>query len=220
MTDHPLIGRTLHSNYRIERLLGCGGMACVYYAWDTNLDRAAAVKVIDTVQQTNPAYARRIVQEAKSIAKWRHENIVQVYHAATEDGLYYFAMEYIEGRDLGDLLQFYGDRAELIPHDDLLRIGWAVARALDYAHLNGVIHRDVKPANVMIAKDGRIVLTDFGLALDVAQGTRGEVFGSPHYIAPEQAVTSSSAVAQSDLYSLGIILYEMLTGRLPFDDPS
>src|SRR5690242_7108987 len=106
MGDDPLIGRTL-SNYRIERLLGRGGMARVYYGWDENLDRPAAIKVIDTGEQTDPAYARRIVQEAKSIARWRHENIVQVYHAANEGGLYYYAMEYIEGEDLGYYLSQY-----------------------------------------------------------------------------------------------------------------
>lgn len=215
----PLIGREI-KNFRIERLLGRGGMARVYYAWDVNLDRPAAVKFIDTQEQPDPNYVQRLLNEAKSIARWRHENIVQVYSADSQDGMYYFAMEFIDGVDLAGLLEEYASEGKLISQEDILRIGWAIARALDYAHQHGVIHRDVKPANVLIAKDGRIVLTDFGLALDVNQGTLGVVFGTPHYISPEQAVSSANVVPQSDLYSLGIILYEMLTGAVPFNDPS
>jgi serine/threonine protein kinase len=118
-------------------------------------------------------------------------------------------------------MSVYAEKDELIPLNDVLRIGDSVARALDYAHAQGVIHRDVKPANVLVANsDGRVVLGDFGLALDLRDKSHGEVFGSPHYIAPEQARRSSDAVPQSDLYSLGIILYEMITGTAPFDDPS
>jgi len=215
----PLIGREI-KNFRIERLLGRGGMARVYYAWDLNLDRPAAIKFIDTQEQPDPNYVKRLLIEAKSIARWRHENIVQVYSADSQDGMYYFAMEFIDGVDLAGLLEEYAAEGKLISEEDILRIGWAVAHALDYAHQHGVIHRDVKPANVLIAKDGRIVLTDFGLALDVTQGTVGLVFGTPHYISPEQAVSSANVVPQSDLYSLGIILYEMLTGAVPFNDPS
>jgi serine/threonine protein kinase len=129
-------------------------------------------------------------------------------------------MEYIDGQNLGELITHYAAKGELTPHAEVLRMGRAVASALDYAHQRGIIHRDVKPSNVMIAQDGRVVLTDFGLALDVQQGSQGEVFGSAHYIAPEQARHSADAVPQSDLYALGIILYEMLTGAVPFDDPS
>ncbi len=125
-----------------------------------------------------------------------------------------------DGPDLAQLLAEYASAGELMPHGDVLRIGHAVARALDYAHAQGIIHRDIKPSNVMVASDGRVVLTDFGLALDVAQGTVGEVFGTPHYIAPEQARRSSDAVPQSDIYAWGVVLYEMLTGIVPFDDPS
>ena len=107
-----------------------------------------------------------------------------------------------------------------MPYKEVIRIGRAMAGALDYAHQRGVVHRDVKPANVLLASDGRIVLTDFGLAMDVQQGSLGEVFGSSLYIAPEQARRSAEAVPQSDQYSLGVILYQMLTGALPFDDPS
>lgn len=218
-SNDPLIGQQIGS-FRVERLLGRGGMARVYYGWDVRLERPTAIKVIDTREQSDPGYAKRLASEARAIARWRHENIVQVYSADIVDDLYYFAMEYIDGTDLAELLTQMAREGSLLPHDEVLHIGWAVARALDYAHQHGVIHRDVKPSNVMVAQDGRIILTDFGLALDVKQGTIGEIFGSPHYISPEQAVSSALVTPQSDLYSLGVILYEMLTGAVPFDDPS
>jgi len=219
MNQDPLTGRQL-ANFRIEHLIGQGGMAQVYYGWDVKLERPVAVKVIDARYRDNPIYAERFVREAQSVAAWRHENIVQVYYADDQDGLYYFVMEYIEGLDLRELLFQYAAESELMPHDDVLRIVHAIANALDYAHQKGVIHRDVKPSNVMVAGDGRVVLTDFGLALDVQEGSLGQVFGTSHYISPEQARSSADAVPQSDLYSLGVILYEMLVGVVPFDDPS
>jgi serine/threonine protein kinase len=215
----PLLGRQL-ANFRIERLLGRGGMASVYYGWDVKLERPVAIKVIDARYQADPEYARRFVNEARTVATWRHENILQIHYADDQDGLYYFVMEYIRGLDLGQLLRQYLEAGELMPQADVLRMGQAVASALDYAHARGVIHRDVKPSNVLIAEDGRVVLADFGLALSTGQGTLGQVFGSPHYVAPEQARNSAEAVPQSDLYALGVMLYEMLTGSVPFDDPS
>ena len=218
-TNDPILGRQL-ANFRVERVIGRGGMATVYYGRDVKLDRPVAIKLIDARFRDNPAYAQRFVNEARTVATWFHENILQVYYADDEEGLYYFVMEYIRGLDLGQLLQKYTEAGELMPHEDVLRVGRAVARALDFAHARGVIHRDVKPSNVMISEDGRVVLMDFGLAMDVAQGTSGEVFGSPQYVSPEQARSSARAVPQSDIYSLGVMLYEMLTGTVPFDDPS
>lgn len=219
MTRDPLIGRQL-ANFRLDRVLGRGGMAQVYYGWDVKLERPVAVKVIDVRFRGEPAYARRFLREAQTVATWRHDNIAQVHYADQEGDLYYFAMEYVDGPDLGQVLSRYAAKGELIPQEDVLHIGRAIAGALDYAHRQGVIHRDVKPSNIIVARDGRVVLTDFGLALDVAQGSMGEVFGSAHYIAPEQARRSSDAVPQSDLYALAVILYELLTGIVPFDDPS
>ena len=219
MTQDPLLGRQL-ATYRIERLIGSGGMAQVYYGWDVKLERPVAIKVIDARYRDDSSYAQRFVHEAQAVAAWRHENIVQIYYADDEDGLYYFAMEYIDGLDLGRLLAQYADDGEWMDYEDVLLVGRAVASALDYAHQEGVIHRDVKPSNVMVTSKGRVVLTDFGLAMDVYRGTLGETFGSPHYISPEQARSSANAIPQSDLYSLGVMFYEMLTGVVPFDDPS
>ena len=219
MSTDPLIGKQL-SNFKIERLVGKGGMGQVYYGRDVRLNRPVAIKVIGSLFRKNPSYAKRFAQEAQTVAAWRHENIAHVYHADEQDDVYYFAMEYIDGLDLGEILLHYTSKGELIPQADALRIGRAIANALDYAHVRGVVHRDVKPSNVLVAQDGRVVLTDFGLALDTQQGSVGEVFGTAHYIAPEQARRSSEAIPQSDIYSLGIVLYEMLTGSVPFDDPS
>jgi serine/threonine-protein kinase len=218
-SDDPLIGQTL-ANFRIDKLLGRGGMAAVYYGWDIKLERPVAIKIIDARIPENLPYAKRLVAEAKAVARWRHENINQVYYTDQQDGLYYFTMEYLSGIDLGQIMSRYFDDKELMPPADVIRIGRAIASALDYAHAHGVIHRDVKPGNVMFTSEGRIVLMDFGMAMNIRQGTLGEAFGTPYYIPPEQARSSAEAVPQSDVYSLAVILFEMLTGSVPFDDPS
>lgn len=215
----PLIGQQF-SNYRIERLLGQGGMAMVYYGHDIKLNRPVAIKFIDRRYKNNPVYASRFVNEARMMGKWRHENIIQIYYADDTQGHSYYAMEYVDGQDLSKVMELYLEEGELMPIDDVLRIGKATASALDYAHRQGIIHRDIKPSNVLIAKDGRVLLGDFGMALDVRDGSMGNIFGTPHYISPEQARRSADAVPQSDLYSMGVILFEILTGSVPFNDPS
>ncbi len=198
-------------------------MSRVYRGYDENLDRYAAVKVIsgDFVTTTEEEYTRRFQSEARAIARLRHPNVVGVYQFGRTEGIYYMAQVFLEGKDLRSLIKEYAERHSRIPPDEVLRIVRDVANALDYAHEQGVIHRDIKPSNIMLEKKtGRAILMDFGLALSIQEGTMGDTFGSAHYIAPEQAVSSAKAVPQSDLYSLGIVLYEMLAGRVPFDDPS
>lgn len=215
----PLIGQQL-ANFRVERLLGQGGMATVYYGQDVKLQRPVAIKVIDKRYRNDAAHAKRFVNEARMMAKWRHDNIIQIYYADDAQGFSYYVMEYVDGQDLSSVMSLYAQDNELMPIADVLRIGNSVARALDYAHNQGVVHRDIKPSNILIAKDGRVLLGDFGMALEVRDGSMGSIFGTPHYISPEQARRSADAVPQSDLYSLGVILYEALTGIPPFDDPS
>ncbi len=218
----PLIGKKL-GDYTIQGLLGQGGMSRVYVGYDENLDRYAAVKVISgelaTMDETE--YARRFQTEARAIARLRHPNIVGIYQFGRSEGIYYMAQVLLEGTDLRTLLREYAGRGEYLPPDTIIRITRDIASALDYAHEHGVIHRDIKPSNIMLERrSGRAILMDFGLALNVPEGTPGDTFGSAHYIAPEQAVSSAKAVPQSDLYSLGVVVYEMATGTVPFDDPS
>ena len=212
----PLIGKTI-DGYLIEELLGHGGMARVYRAMDVKLKRYAAFKVIDYSSSHQASqYEERFDREARSIARLSHPNIVSIYRFQEAHDLYYMAMEYIDGADLRWVLQDYQLDGDLMDYDTMLQIMQQVSDALDYAHKNGVIHRDIKPSNIMISREGRTILTDFGLALDVTEGTQGEIFGSPHYIAPEQAINSKTVQPQTDLYSLGVILYEILTGVVPF----
>ncbi|WP_119069398.1 protein kinase domain-containing protein [Aggregatilinea lenta] len=222
MSADPLVGKKL-GDYTILNLLGRGGMSRVYRGYDENLDRYAAVKVIssDFATTTEEEYTRRFQIEARAIARLRYPNIVGVYQFGRSEGIYYMAMVFLEGEDLRSHLNGYIERRTFIPVPEILRIVRDLAGALDYAHEQGVIHRDIKPSNIMLEQHtGRAILMDFGLALSVHEGTTGDTFGSAHYIAPEQAVSSAQAVPQSDLYSLGVVLYEMLAGKVPFDDPS
>lgn len=223
MTTDPLIGKQL-GDYRIVDILGRGGMAHVYRGFDRKLQRYAAVKVIDSnllaSNETDEEYRARFQREARAIAHLSHPNIVGVYQFGEVGSLYYMAMAFIEGRDLGQMLKEHAEGGTSMPREQIIQIIRDISAALDHAHTQGVIHRDIKPSNIMVTREGRAVLTDFGLALSVPEGSIGNTFGSAHYIAPEQAISSAKALPQSDLYSLGVVLYQMLTGKVPFDDPS
>ncbi len=221
VTD-PLIGKQL-GDYKIIDILGRGGMAHVYRGYDQKLQRYAAVKVIDAnllSRENESEYRERFQREARAVAHLSHPNIVGIFQFGEVGPLYYMAMAFVEGRDLGQILKEYVAKNELLPSKQVVKIIKDIAGALDNAHAAGVIHRDIKPSNIMVTPDNRAILTDFGLALSVPEGTMGNTFGSAHYIAPEQAISSANAVPQSDLYSLGVVLYQMLTGKVPFDDPS
>jgi eukaryotic-like serine/threonine-protein kinase len=211
----PLIGQTI-DGYQIEKLLGQGGMARVYRALDLTLQRYAAFKVVNASSHHSKVYEERFYREARSIAKLNHPNIVSVYRFSEASNMFYMAMEYVDGADLHWVLQDYQMDGDFMDYDTMLNIMQQVSDALDFAHKHGVIHRDIKPSNIMISRDGRAILTDFGLALDVAEGTQGEIFGSPHYIAPEQAIDSKTVKPQTDGYSLGVILFEILVGIVPY----
>jgi serine/threonine protein kinase len=221
MTQDYLIGVQL-DEYRLEKLLGKGGMARVYRGLDTNLNRPVAIKVMDLPHYNEDEYIRRFKREAQAIACLDHPHIVRLYRFgevtvnSIGDNLLYMVMQFIQGADLDYVLKSYRADGKFIRAQDARRIIREVCSALDYAHSGGVIHRDIKPSNIMLDSHGHAVLTDFGLALVAAVGTKGEIFGTPQYIAPEQIESSARAVPQSDLYSVGIILYEMFTGVLPF----
>lgn len=212
----PFIGHQF-GDYVVEALLGNGGMARVYRALDPNLNRTVAIKVIAPNFANDPEYARRFKREAQAVAKLNHPNIVSVYQFGQSDGIYFMAMAFVDGVDLDWLINDYSSDKKSLSYDDLLRIIAQIASALDYAHKQGVIHRDIKPGNIMLNNQGRAFLTDFGLVRDLAVPTLGEIFGSPKYMSPEQAINSAMVVPQSDLYSLGVVMYEMVTGRVPFN---
>lgn len=221
-TNDPIIGKKL-GNYNVVEILGKGGMARVYRGFDAKLNRYAAVKVFEAhliPEHEQDEYRKRFENEARAIAHLRHPNVVGVYQFDQVGTLYYMAMEYIEGRDLRQILRNHAKNNTRMAYPEILRVMQDIGAALDYSHQEGVIHRDVKPSNIMVTSSGKAILTDFGLALSVPEGSAGLTFGSAHYIAPEQAVSSANAVPQSDLYSLGIVLFETLTNRVPFNDQS
>ncbi|MFQ5615130.1 MAG: protein kinase, partial [Anaerolineales bacterium] len=215
-TSETLLGAQL-DEYRLDTLLGKGGMARVYRGLDPKLRRYVAIKVIDTPFRADSDHIMRFEREAQAIAQLEHPNIVRLYRYGEANGLLYMAMQYIKGADLQAVIASYREDGELIPLEGAVRIVQEICHALDYMHSKGVIHRDVTPSNIMLNEDGQAILTDFGLVLLTDISTRGKIFGSPHYIAPEQAISSAGAVPQSDLYSVGVILYELLTGEVPFD---
>jgi serine/threonine protein kinase len=216
MSNDSLLNIQL-DEYRLETLLGQGGMARVYRGIDTKLQRYVAIKVIESQFRSDEEYTRRFEREAQAIARLHHPNIVTLYRYGNVDGLLYMAMQYIKGTDLSELLAQYKADNEFMAPEEVLRIIRDVGRGLDYVHQQGTIHRDIKPSNIMLTEDGTAVIADFGLALMSDVGTRGEILGTPRYLSPEQAVSSSKVVPQSDIYALGIILYEMFTHRLPFE---
>ena len=212
----PFLNRNI-DEYKVEALLGVGGMARVYRGMDTRLKRYVAIKMIDFSHQHDIAYVTRFEREAQVIAQLSHPNVVPLYRYGEIDGFLYMVMQYIDGSDLHTVMSGYRNDGELMEPEDVLHIIGEMCQALDYVHSKGVIHRDVKPSNIVLDKEGRAYLSDFGLALNTEVGTLGEIFGSPQYISPEQTVSSAKAEARSDLYSLGVILYEIFTGRLPFE---
>ena len=198
--------------------IGRGGMATIYRAMDSHMNRVVAIKVLREVYVTNPRFVARFQRELKVALFLQHPNIVRVFDYGQTDGNYFIVMELIDGTDLRRYLHSRGvldtERSIIIAHD--------VALGLAMAHRLGIIHRDVKPQNVLVGRDGSIKLTDFGIASvykDISAGrvtTTGQTMGSTHYYSPEQAQSNIVGPA-SDVYSLGIVMYEMLTGRTPFD---
>ncbi|WP_084956778.1 Stk1 family PASTA domain-containing Ser/Thr kinase [Thermoactinospora rubra] len=214
-TADPLVGRLLDGRYRVESRIARGGMASVYLALDVRLDRTVAVKVMHRSLAEDPAFVRRFIGEAKSVASLSHPNIVHVFDQGTDGDVVYLSMEYVPGRTLRDVLR---ERGRLSARE-ALEIMIPVLAALGAAHQAGMAHRDVKPENVLLTDDGRVKVVDFGLAraIEATNQTRtGVMIGTIGYMAPEQ-VTTGGADVRSDVYASGIMLFELVTGRQPYD---
>lgn len=208
-------GDVIAGRYRIAEQLGAGGMAQVFRAEDLDLGRSVAIKVLSSRYARDQQFVDRFRREASSAAKLNHPNIVQVFDRGEAKGTYYIVMEYLPGPDLKDIIR----RRGAIAPDEVIEAGLQILSALSVAHRNQVIHRDVKPQNVIMAEDGLLKVTDFGIALAGADKDLtevGSVIGTAQYLSPEQA-QGGEVTAASDCYSVGIVLYEMLTGRVPFD---
>lgn len=212
------IGKRLDGRYEIHELIGVGGMANVYRCTDTIDDREVAIKILKDEYLNNEEFIRRFKNESKAIAMLSHQNIVKVYDVSFGDMIQYIVMEYIDGITLKE----YIDRQGIIEWKDALHLTAQVLKALQHAHECGIVHRDIKPQNIMLLQDGTIKVTDFGIARFSDKATRTmteQAIGSVHYIAPEQA-RGDVTDGKTDIYSVGVMMYEMLTGKLPFDGDS
>ena len=211
-------GRTLNGRYKIQSLIGTGGMAAVYLAKDLILDRLVAIKVLRLDFRQNDDAMRRFRREALSATQLTHPNIVGVYDVGQSQEMNYIVMEYVEGTDLKDYVRQKGALHPI----EAVRIMMQIVSAIAAAHQNRIIHRDIKPQNILIDKEGNVKITDFGIAValsDTSLAQTNTVLGSVHYLSPEQA-RGGMATIQTDIYALGIVLYELLTGKVPFDGES
>jgi len=209
---NALVGRSL-GQFRIVERIGAGGMATVFKAYQPNLDRYVAIKVLPAYHARDPVFVKRFVQEARAVAKLVHPNILQIHDFGEQDNITYIVMEYVEGGTLKDRLR------HPIAVPDAVDYMIQAAEGLNCAHNNGIVHRDVKPANMLLRKDGYLLLSDFGIA-KILEGTTnltrvGTGIGTPQYMSPEQG-TGQAVDRRSDIYSLGIVLFHCLAGRVPF----
>lgn len=217
--SQPSILNSQLGGYEVRELLGTGGMASVYKGYDPQLDREVAIKVISTTGQ--PAdFVARFQREARVVARLRHPHIVHVYHFGVQNDIVYMVQELLPGPTLEQRIREAGRRR--IGAERVQTIIAELAGALDFAHSQGVIHRDVKPSNALYNAHGQLVLTDFGIARTSADNARtatgpGYVMGTPGYVAPEQAISSAALTPACDIYALGVVLFELLAGQLPFE---
>ena len=210
------IGKMLDNRYEILECIGTGGMAVVYKARCHRLNRLVAIKILKPELAQDADFRRRFHDESQAVAMLSHANIVSVYDVSRSDGLDYIVMELVDGLTLKQYMQRRGTPLNWREAQHFIT---QIMRALSHAHGRGIIHRDIKPHNIMVLRDGSVKVTDFGIAqlASAAQNTMTqEAIGSVHYISPEQA-KGSHVDCRTDIYSAGVVLYEMLTGRLPFE---
>jgi sugar lactone lactonase YvrE len=216
------VGRTIGNRYRLETLLGAGGMSAVYRAYDPNLRRVVAVKLIHPHLSDNPHFVERFKEEAAAVASLRHPNIVQVHDFSSEGETYYMVMEYLAGETLQARLRRVHAAGRQMPLGECLRICLQICDAADYAHRHDLVHRDIKPANIMLDVHGQAILMDFGIVKIVGgqyhTGT-GATIGTAIYMSPEQ-IRGERVDGRSDIYSMGVMLFEMLSGRPPYEADS
>lgn len=213
MTEIRRIGR-----YELISELGKGGMAVVYRALDTHVNREVALKLLSPQYHGDHVFLKRFLKECQNTYRLRHPNIVRTFDAGHIDSHYYMVMELIEGQTLADLLQ---QRNSLLPFRQTIDILSQIASALDYAHSLGILHRDIKPTNILMGNDGRVLLSDFGAAKNMSSDytmitATGQSIGTPSYMSPEQARGEKGLDYHTDVYSLGVLAYKLFTGRMPF----
>ena len=213
-----MIGRVISGRYEVQAVVGTGGMAVVYRAWDRKNNRMVALKVLRPEFEQDQEFVRRFCREAEAAAKMSHENIVNLLDVGKDNDMRYIVMEFVNGQTLKEVIR---QRGRIEP-DTAVRMVIRILAAVDHAHKNGIVHRDIKPQNILVDLHGKVKVADFGIArLKTAQTTRvddkqNSALGSVHYFSPEQA-SGEVADEKSDLYSVGVVLYEMLTGEVPFD---
>ena len=213
------VPQILAGRYEVVRRVGVGGMADVYLAEDTKMGRQVALKILHPQYAGDESFVERFRREALSAAKLQHPNIVQIYDSGQQGDFNFIVMEYVEGRSLKDYLTQQGQQLEIA---EASRIAREVLTALAYAHRAGLVHRDIKPGNILLSEDGKVQVTDFGIARAEAGSTMtqtGTILGTAYYLSPEQA-QGLPLDGRSDIYSLGVVVYEMLTGRRPFEGDS
>jgi serine/threonine protein kinase len=204
-----------YGRYQVEKELGRGSMGMVYQAYDPQIDRRVALKVLRPDLVTSEGFVQRFLKEARAIGRLSHPNIVVVHDVGSDQGTIYIAMELLPGEPFHEVM-----RTKEFSDEEIVLLGSQTARVLDYAHQHGIVHRDIKPSNIMVSADGQIKITDFGIAhiedpLAPQQTRAGEILGTPAYMSPEQ-VLGKPVDGRSDIYSLGVILYELSTGVRPF----